>query len=103
MEETVRVDYEPADFGFLQEIFHALEISAFRQPDSAVAGGQTMAIMIAGDKDLCSNGGRMISEQRQQGMRRGASNDFELALFLKFSKSANEIASITKISVTNAS
>ena len=72
MQNAVRVDDEPADVRFLQKIFHAVDVSAFRQPDAARIAAETTSIMIARDQNLRANGLRMIGHQRQQRVRRGA-------------------------------
>ena len=55
--------------------------------------------MVARDEDLRADGRGMLGEQRQHGVGRGAGDDFQLALFLKFAERADEIAAIGQPSV----
>ena len=101
VENSVRVDDEPADVRFLKKIFHAIDVSAFRQPDAARIAAETASIMIARDKDLRADRLRMIGHQRQERVRRGGGDDFEFSLLLKFAKRANEIFSVSEIGIAH--
>jgi hypothetical protein len=53
--------------------------------------------MITRDEDLGADRFRALLHQRQQTMRCGAGDDFELSMFLKLSESANDVASVGKV------
>ena len=92
MQQAVRVDDEPADVRLLQNLFHAVDVGAFRQPDAARVAAETTAVMVARDQDLRADGRRMIRQQRQQRVRGGGGDDFQPARVLKFAERADEVA-----------
>ena len=102
MQHTVRVRDEPADVRLLQNSFHAGGVGAFRQPDAARIATETTAIMIARGQDLRADGRRMIRQQRQQRVCRGAGDDFQSAEVLEFAECADEVAVAAEVSVTDA-
>ena len=47
MEQTVRIENEPADVRLLQKLFHAFGVSAFGQPDAAGVAPETRRVVVA--------------------------------------------------------
>ncbi len=52
MQQAVGIEHEPADVGLLQELFDALGIGAFGQPNTLGFATETGGIMIARRQDL---------------------------------------------------
>ena len=91
VEDAVRFGDEPADVGLLQNAFDALGEGAFRQPDAARLASETLAVMIARDENLRPQGGRVVGQQRQQRVGRGAGGDFQQPVILKFAERADKL------------
>src|SRR6266704_3714577 len=97
VQNSMGVNNEPADVGLLQNRFHPLRVSAFRQPDTARVPAEATPVMVAGHKDLGANGRRMIGQQRQQRVRGGAGDNFQPAQVLKFAKCSHQVALAGKV------
>jgi hypothetical protein len=85
------IEDEPADVGFLEDLLDSLGVGALGKPDAAGIDAEPLAVMVAGGQDLGTKRGGMVSEQRQQRVRGGAGDDFELTPFLALAESAEEI------------
>src|ERR1017187_2541957 len=92
--DAMRVHDEPADLGFLEKLFNAGHVRAFRQPDAARVTAEALAIVVARDHDLGANGFGMLGHQGQKTVRRAAGNDLELAHLLKLAERADEVAPV---------
>src|SRR6266568_3785808 len=97
VQNSMGVNNEPADVGLLQNRFHPLRVSAFRQPDAARVPAEAILVMVAGHKDLRANGRRMIGQQRQERVRGSAGDDFQLTQVLKFAKCSYEVTVAGKV------
>jgi hypothetical protein len=97
MKDAVRVYDEPADASFAQDKIEAVNISAFREPDAGRVTSKTTSVMVAGGKDLSSQRWRMIRQERQEGVGRGAGDDFESTDLLKFAERSDEIPAIGEV------
>src|ERR1017187_3793520 len=92
--DAMRVHDEPADLGFLEKLFDAGLVGAFRQPHAARVATETLAIVVAGDHDLSANRFGMLRHQGQKAVRRAACDDLELAHLLNLAEGADEVAPI---------
>src|SRR6266481_1140428 len=92
-EQTMCVDNEPADVGFLQNNLQTQSVSAFRQPESGRLFAENVDISVASDQNLCTRGlARLLLKNWQQTMRGGAGDDFQHAPLSQFTKHCKQIA-----------
>src|SRR5664279_2461725 len=70
VQNSMRVEDEPADVRLLQKLFDARGVGTFRQPDAFGIAPKTPVVMVARRQNLRADGRRMTGEQRQQSVRR---------------------------------
>ena len=90
MQDSVSIHNKPAQAGVSEDVLEAIEVSAFREPDTAGFPAKAVPIIRASDKYLRPDGRRVL-KQRQHRMRRGAGDYFDIAKVLVFSEFPNEI------------
>ena len=92
MEESVGIENEPADFGFLEVVFYSWVVGAFGQPDTAGIAPETLVVVVACDLDLGADGLRKFAHEGKKSVSGSAGNDFENASVLEFAEGVDEVA-----------
>lgn len=95
VEDSVGVDDEPANFCFGEVAFDPGRVGTFWQPDAPRVAAKAVAIILAGDLDLRTNGLRKFLHEGKKAVGGAAGNNFEDACILKFTKSGQEVALVT--------
>src|SRR5712691_4065912 len=89
----MRIENEPANIRFLQNRFEPGRVGAFRQPETDWIDIKKIDIYIAADQNLRARGfARLLLNQREQSVCRGAGNNFERAGFAQLPKGREQIA-----------
>ncbi|GEM_PF-1197403 len=94
VQKAVRVGDEPPEVRSLQDLLQGLDVSAFRQPDAPRLAAKAMLVMVARHPHLRPQGRRVIRQQRQQGVRGGAGDDFQVARFLELPEGPHQVAPV---------
>jgi hypothetical protein len=86
VEDSVSVDNEPADLGFLEIVFDSRKIGTFGEPNPAGIATKAVSVIVSGDLNLGPNRLWKILHQRKEAVGGSAGDDFEDAGILKLSK-----------------
>ena len=88
----MRVEYEPAQICFLQDIFKSRRVSAFGQPESGGLRLKRFAKHIAADQNLRANRFARLLQERQKSVRRSGSNELKRTVFVQRGEGGKQIA-----------
>jgi hypothetical protein len=89
--QSVGVDDEPADFGFLQMILQSGIVGTLREPDATWVPSKAVPVIVSGDLNLGANRLRKFLHQGEESVGSSTGDDFQNANVLKFSKCCNEV------------
>jgi len=90
-QKALGIEHEPANIRFLEKGIEAVDVAAFRQPETARLAPEHFSIAVAADADLCALRLGEILEEREKSVRCGAGHDLEAAGVLQLAKCPNDV------------
>jgi hypothetical protein len=88
----MRVEYEPAQVCFLQDIFKSRRVSAFGQPESGGLRLKRFAKQITADQNLRANRFARLLQERQKSVCCSGSDQLKRTVFVQRGEGGKQIA-----------